>query len=175
MTVPKKLKKVTIDERFKAALKSKDFNLVQKVDKRGKRVDKQDNTMANFYRLEGDDEEVKRESKYYDDEGKFRWEAQSSSDEEEEEDEEEGEEDVQERVDDDDEDHDDNVWEKLDKEEEEALKDEEEVEVGHRLALQNMDWDNLTAVDILAIFSSLCKGDMLVKKVEIYPSLYGIE
>ena len=38
-----------------------------------------------------------------------------------------------------------------------------------------MDWDNLTAVDILAIFSSLCKGDMLVKKVEIYPSLYGIE
>jgi hypothetical protein len=37
-----------------------------------------------------------------------------------------------------------------------------------------MDWDNLNAVDILAIFSSLCKGDMLVKKVEIYPSLYGI-
>ncbi len=38
-----------------------------------------------------------------------------------------------------------------------------------------MDWDNLTSVDILAIFSSLCKGDMLVKKVEIYPSLYGLE
>jgi hypothetical protein len=40
MTVPKKLKKVTIDVRFKAALNSKEFNLVQKVDKRGKRVDK---------------------------------------------------------------------------------------------------------------------------------------
>lgn len=49
MTVPKKLKKVKIDDRFKAALKSKEFNLVQKVDKRGKRVDKQDTTMANFY------------------------------------------------------------------------------------------------------------------------------
>jgi hypothetical protein len=39
-----------------------------------------------------------------------------------------------------------------------------------------MDWDNLTAVDILAMFSSLCRGgDMLVTKVEIYPSLYGLE
>jgi hypothetical protein len=74
-----------------------------------------------------------------------------------------------------DEDDEDNVWDELDREEEAAIKDDEEVEVGHRLALQNMDWDNLTAVDILAIFSSLCKGDMLVKKVEIYPSLYGIE
>jgi hypothetical protein len=38
-----------------------------------------------------------------------------------------------------------------------------------------MDWDNLTAVDILALFTSMCKGDMVVTKVEIYPSLFGIE
>lgn len=38
-----------------------------------------------------------------------------------------------------------------------------------------MDWDNINAVDILAIFNSLCKGDMVVLKVDIYPSLYGIE
>jgi hypothetical protein len=79
MTVPKKLKKVTIDDRFKAALNSKEFNLVQKVDKRGKRVDKQDTTMASFYQLEREDEEEPEkkgaESKYYDDEGKFKWEA----------------------------------------------------------------------------------------------------
>ena len=79
MTVPKKLKKVTIDDRFKAALSSKEFNLVQKVDKRGKRVDKQDTTMASFYQLEvqdeGDSQKKGTESKYYDDEGKFRWEA----------------------------------------------------------------------------------------------------
>ena len=49
------------------------------------------------------------------------------------------------------------------------------MEIGTRLALQNMDWDNLTAVDILAMFSSLCKGDMLVTKAEIYPSLFGLE
>jgi hypothetical protein len=189
MTVPKKLKKVKIDDRFKAALKSKEFNLVQKVDKRGKRVDRQDNTMANFYQLDSDekpsDEEVeveekagKQANKYYDEEGKFKWDAHSSSSEDEEE-EEDGEEDNQqedrEHIDDDEDDEDLNVWEKLDKEEEEALKDDEEVEVGTRLALQNMDWDNLTAVDILAMFSSLCKGDMLVTKVEIYPSLFGLE
>jgi hypothetical protein len=50
------------------------------------------------------------------------------------------------------------------------------VVIGKRLALTNMDWDNLTAVDILAIFNSLCRGtDMLVHKVEILPSLYGLE
>jgi len=38
-----------------------------------------------------------------------------------------------------------------------------------------MDWDNLNATDILALFSSLCKGDMFIKKVEIYPSLFGLE
>ena len=91
MTVPKKLKKVTIDDRFKAALKSKEFNLVQKVDKRGKRVDKQDTTMANFYQLREEEEPEKAaaaESKYYDEEGKFKWDAQSSSEEEDEEQEE---------------------------------------------------------------------------------------
>ena len=45
MTVPKKLKKVEIDDRFKKALTSKEFNLVQKVDKYGHTVNKQDNTM----------------------------------------------------------------------------------------------------------------------------------
>lgn len=87
MTIPKKLKKVKIDDRFKAALKSKEFNLVQKVDKRGKRVDKQDTTMANFYQLDDDNQEGEEpkakgvENKYYDEEGKFKWDAQSSSEE----------------------------------------------------------------------------------------------
>jgi hypothetical protein len=104
MTVPKKLKKVTIDSRFKAALTSKDFNLVQKVDKRGKRVDKQDTTMASFYQLENDSEEGQTpqrggvEGKYYDEEGKFKWEAQSSSGDDDHEDDEEEAEDDQEPI-----------------------------------------------------------------------------
>jgi hypothetical protein len=47
--------------------------------------------------------------------------------------------------------------------------------IGKRLALTNMDWDHINAVDILALFNSFCKGDMIVEKVEIYPSLYGLE
>lgn len=38
-----------------------------------------------------------------------------------------------------------------------------------------MDWDTITAVDLLALFSSLCQGDKVVHKVEIYPSLFGLE
>jgi hypothetical protein len=38
-----------------------------------------------------------------------------------------------------------------------------------------MDWDNLNAVDIFALFNSFCKGDMMIMKVEIYPSLFGQE
>jgi len=38
-----------------------------------------------------------------------------------------------------------------------------------------MDWDNINTVDILSLFNSFCKGNMLVTKVEIYPSLFGLE
>ena len=38
-----------------------------------------------------------------------------------------------------------------------------------------MDWDTVSAVDILAVFQSLCTGERVVHKVEIYPSLFGLE
>jgi hypothetical protein len=41
----------------------------------------------------------------------------------------------------------------------------EKVEVGKRLALTNMDWDNITATDILQLFNSFCKGDMFISQV----------
>jgi hypothetical protein len=130
------------------------------VDKYGKRVDKQDNTIKNFYQLEDEG------SKFYDEEGKFKWEQlSSSSDSEDIEDvkpskvESEGE-----------------VWSSEEEDDMGPKKvKEEELQVGKRLALTNMDWDNLTAVDLLAIFSSLCKGEQFVHKVEILPSLYGLE
>lgn len=80
------MKKIEIDERFKKALKSKEFNLVQKVDKYGKRVDKQDTTMLNFYKMadqkDNQQQQPKAPNKYYDDDGKFKWDVQSSSEEE---------------------------------------------------------------------------------------------
>lgn len=47
--------------------------------------------------------------------------------------------------------------------------------VGCRIALNKMDWDQLSALDLLALFSSLCSGDRVVHKVEIFPSLFGLE
>lgn len=38
----------------------------------------------------------------------------------------------------------------------------EKVEIGKRLALTNMDWDNISATDILQLFNSFCKGDMFI-------------
>lgn len=71
-----------------------------------------------------------------------------------------------------------NIWSDVENKEDGQLAQAEEVEdleAGHRLALTNMDWDNLNATDILALFTSLCKGDMIIEKVEIYPSLFGLE
>ena len=48
-------------------------------------------------------------------------------------------------------------------------------EVGNRLALNKMDWDVLSAVDILSLFRGLCSGSQTITKVVIYPSLFGIE
>jgi hypothetical protein len=180
MTVPKKLKKVEIDDRFKKALTSKEFNLVQKVDKYGHTVNKQDNTMKQFYQIK-DAKEAKppADSKYYDEDGKFKWDAQSSSEDEEDGDGS-GEQEESEQVAMDlSEDDESNIWSDVEvKQEEGQLAQAEEVsdlEAGHRLALTNMDWDNLNATDILALFTSLCKGDMIIEKVEIYPSLFGLE
>lgn len=42
--------------------------------------------------------------------------------------------------------------------------------------MYKMDWDITSAADILAIFQSLCRsGEHIVTKVEIYPSLLGLE
>ena len=93
MQVPKKIKKVEIDDRFKKGMTSKEFNSVSKVDKYGKKVLKQDNTMAKFYNLETkkpskqavtkqvaeESEEVEdakgKGKQYYDEDGNFKWEA----------------------------------------------------------------------------------------------------
>ncbi|MDR3582078.1 MAG: hypothetical protein P4L67_02265 [Candidatus Pacebacteria bacterium] len=42
-----------------------------------------------------------------------------------------------------------------------------------RLAVQNLDWDQITAKDLLAIFNSLCREGGHVEKVEIHFSQFG--
>lgn len=47
--------------------------------------------------------------------------------------------------------------------------------VGHRIAVTNLDWDSISAVDLLSLFTSFCHGssNMAISKVEIYPSEFG--
>lgn len=54
MTVPQKIKKVEIDDRFKSVLTNRKFNIVAKVDKYGRRVDKEDKSMQQFYKIKND-------------------------------------------------------------------------------------------------------------------------
>ena len=112
--------------------------------------------MQAFYKTE-------EPNKYYDEEGKFKWDAQSSSSESEESESEREEQ------------QDDESEVNLDELVNADVKVVEEVDIGKRLALTNMDWDNINATDLLALFTSLCKGEMIITKVEIMPSLYGIE
>jgi hypothetical protein len=49
---------------------------------------------------------------------------------------------------------------------------------GKRLAVTNLDWDSISAVDILVLFRSFCHAigpSATIDKVKIYPSLFGIE
>ena len=47
---------------------------------------------------------------------------------------------------------------------------------GKRIAVKKLDWDSISAVDLLALFQSFCtKSGMAVEKVEIYPSQFGKE
>ncbi len=62
MTMPKKAKKVQIDERFASVLTSKKFNQISKFDKYGRKVSKEDNTMKKFYALgEGTDKKSQKD------------------------------------------------------------------------------------------------------------------
>ena len=45
----------------------------------------------------------------------------------------------------------------------------------HRIALVNMDWDNIRAMDLFAVASSLCPTSGRIESVVIYPSEYGRE
>ena len=54
-----------------------------------------------------------------------------------------------------------------------------DIESSNRLAIQNCDWDNMTAEDIMAILQSFCSSMSLdrgsVKSVTVYPSDYGLQ
>ena len=48
-------------------------------------------------------------------------------------------------------------------------------EASSRLAVVNLDWDNIRAVDLMAVFSSFCPPNGRIKSVAVYPSQFGKE
>lgn len=48
-------------------------------------------------------------------------------------------------------------------------------EPSSRLAVVNLDWDNIRAADLLAVFSSFTPSNGLILKVSVYPSEFGRE
>lgn len=48
-------------------------------------------------------------------------------------------------------------------------------EPSSRLAVVNLDWDNIRAVDLMAVFSSFTPGNGRISKISVYPSEFGKE
>eukprot|EP01138_Halocafeteria_seosinensis_P007233 gb/GECG01007396.1/.p1 GENE.gb/GECG01007396.1/~~gb/GECG01007396.1/.p1 ORF type:complete len:834 (+),score=189.02 gb/GECG01007396.1/:1-2502(+) len=51
----------------------------------------------------------------------------------------------------------------------------EEIDPTHRLAVVNCDWERFRSVDILATLQSFVPSSGAIRKVEVYPSEYGIK
>ncbi|XP_011634209.1 ESF1 homolog [Pogonomyrmex barbatus] len=60
-------------------------------------------------------------------------------------------------------------WGELDKEAETTD------EITHRLAICNMDWDRIRAVDLMILLNSFLPSGGLVRSVKIYPSEFGLQ
>lgn len=48
-------------------------------------------------------------------------------------------------------------------------------EVSSRIAVVNLDWDNIRAADLMAVFSSFVPSNGRIQKISIYPSEFGKE
>lgn len=152
----KELSKVRIDDRFKGMFKDKDFINPVSVDKYGRRVreDHEKETLKRFYRLEEGEEEEEEEKEQ--DTSDAADEVMSESE--------------------------DSV--QADKDDQVLMDDlapqhplaDEKVELGEatkRLALVNMDWDQIRAVDILSFTLAFKPPIGTINSVKIYPSEFG--
>lgn len=199
--IPKKVRKVEItDPRFAKMFTDKRFHDDLQYDEYGRKLknkDKSKNDLKKFYTHEKEDE-LEEEEQVEEQENYLEEEEQEMDDEEildelEQKDEDEnieldGEEILSEEKGDDEKYDSDTSEEFVDfleehykgKMEKDAfdILEEKEIPVGdetHRISVLNLDWENITAADLFVLMSSFCKGNMKIKKVEIYPSEYGIK
>jgi len=161
--IPKKIKKIELnDKRFSKMFTDKNFISSTEIDEYGRNISnsKKNNDIERYYSIK----QNKKEKLNNNNENKNE-EEESSSDTSEE-----FEEFLKE-----------NQKEEIEyaKEiEEEENNNYKEIPMGEetkRLAIQNLDWENIHAVDLFIILNSFCTGTQKVTKVEIYPSEFGIK
>ncbi|KAK2437660.1 pre-rRNA-processing protein ESF1 [Trifolium repens] len=198
---PKHQTKVSIDSRFDRMFTHKSFSSSSApVDKRGRpkdKADSQQHSLRHYYKMDEEEEKMigKKKKKK-----KVEHSIEEDTDEEEEEglvkvntakpefdsgsESEEGSELENDVIDTDtdegadtDTDTDSGVDEKYYEEDEPEVKEEiAEIEKEtHRLAVVNMDWRYVKAVDLYVLFSSLAPPNGLIKSVTIYPTEFGLQ
>ncbi|RLN63498.1 hypothetical protein BBP00_00004113 [Phytophthora kernoviae] len=193
----KRKNKLQIDKRFAGALKDDRFQSVQgKYDKYGRRIEKRDNELKRFYRLEDEEEDGDAASDEEKDEITAKEDAQtkgpsttSSSD-----DEDEADATVSKNKeklsrldylnamargelasDSDSSDSDSDAEEEEEVAEQEEQEDIPMGEETNRFAVLNCDWTRIRAVDLFALCQSFAPATGAVQNVTIYPSDYGLQ
>lgn len=168
---PKKATKVVVDERFQGMFTEGDFVAPVQVDKYGRKVrsDREKRDLARFYRLEDDDkaadasereeEEEEEEEKEKDYETASRLHATTSESESESSTLEEGE----------------AVMDEILSSHPLVLRDVPTGEATRRLALVNLDWDQIRADDIYTVLHGFKPITGIIHSVTVYPSRFGKE
>ncbi|XP_062190458.1 pre-rRNA-processing protein ESF1-like [Phragmites australis] len=168
--------KVALDSRFSSMMTDPRFaSSAAPVDKRGKRRKKgaRDNPMLHYYLTQDEEEEGKEKGK---EKEKF---VEQKDEEDVEEDEEQEEEESSSSDDDEDEDVDDDEYSVgsdiahylMGRHDDTPMIDKET----HRLAVVNMDWDHIKAVDLYMVMTSCIPKGGRVLSVSIYPSEFGLK
>lgn len=175
----KKKSKTTIDKRFSRMLKDDEFTAVSRVDKYGRRIksDSKKKALQRLYQDEDEDEDIevedddivqreleKAETKYDPARGGGFSSSESDTDSDSESADEEYE-DAQETVDN-----------APDMQKYRTQQTEVETgEVTNRIAIVNIDWDNIKSIDLMALFKSFVPISGRIEKVSVYPSEFGKE
>ncbi|KAI4118593.1 MAG: hypothetical protein LQ345_001383 [Seirophora villosa] len=158
---------VQIDKRFERMLRDEAFSSRARVDRYGRKLPKGagKKELEKYYRFQDDqdlpaeDEQVESELQRANAEGNISSSAEESSSEE------------------------DNDLDVTEEEEVFGILDGQEAdgegipvgEVTSRLAVVNLDWDNIRAVDLMAVFSSFVSDPGQIKRISVYPSDFGKE
>lgn len=175
----KKKSKTTIDKRFSRMLKDDEFTAVSRVDKYGRKIksDSKKKALQRLYQDEDEDEDVevedddvvqreleKAEAKYDPARGGGFSSSESDTDSD------------SESADEEDEDTQGQVDNAPDMQKYRTQQTEVETgDVTNRIAIVNIDWDNIKSVDLMALFKSFVPIGGRIERVSIYPSEFGKE